>query len=891
MKQTKRVLLSVLAISIATIATIGLIQCGGNKTPQLGKDSLKKVIAAMTLEEKAHLVVGAGMRMTGFPGMGAGGPGGAASTGTDTAGAPGASAAPGAGPGAQGQRQGPQAGAQGQRQGPPGGAPGAQIPDSIRERFQQMPDSIREMMFGGAAGEETPVLPETMEAEAANLVPGAAGTTYAIPRLGIPSIVLADGPAGLRISPTRSDDSTSTYYCTAFPVSTLIASTWDVELAYQVGQAMGNEVKEYGADVLLAPALNIHRNPLCGRNFEYYSEDPFVAGNMAAAVVNGVESQGVGTSIKHYAANNAETNRTSLNTIVSERALREIYLEGFRIAVQEAQPWTVMSSYNLINGVYASESPDLLTTVLRDDWDFEGFVMTDWGGGSDPVAQMQAGNDLLMPGNLNQAQEIITAVQDGTLDEAILDRNVEKILNIILNSPKFKGYEHSNKPDLEAHAQITRQAATDGMVLLKNEESALPLAADIQNIATFGNTSYDIITGGTGSGDVNEAYSVSLIEGLENGGYTVNLEIQQQYTSYIEQEKAKQPQGRGMFAMFRGATPIPEMQVNASLANRIAASADVALITIGRNSGEGRDRTPDEGDFLLTKAETDLINTVTTAFQAQGKKTVVILNVGGVIETASWRDIPDAILLAWQGGQETGNSITDVISGKVNPSGKLATTFPVSYEDNPSAETFPGQVIDTGEPEEEEESPFGGFGFGGRRDAEITYDDGIYVGYRYYETFGILTAYEFGYGLSYTSFSYENLNLSSDVFEDMITVTVDVTNTGDVAGKEVVQLYISAPDFQLEKPDQELKGFAKTKLLQPGETQTITFEISPRNLASFDTAESSWVAETGTYEVRIGASSLDIRQYASFELNEELMVKEVNKALAPVQDFEELSIR
>ncbi|MBN1157744.1 MAG: glycoside hydrolase family 3 protein [Bacteroidales bacterium] len=749
-------------------------------------------------------------------------------------------------------------------------------------------------MFEGAAEAgtqaETPVMPETVVAEAADLVAGAAGSTYAIPRLGIPSIVLADGPAGLRISSAREGDN-NTYYCTAFPVSTLIASSWDVELAYQIGQAMGNEVLEYGADVLLAPALNIHRNPLCGRNFEYYSEDPLVSGKMAAAVVNGVESQGVGTSIKHYAANNAETNRMSLNTIASERALREIYLEGYRIAVQEAQPWTVMSSYNLINGTYASESPDLLTTVLRNEWGFEGFVMTDWGGGSDPVAQMVAGNDLLMPGNMEQAQAIIAAVQEGTLDEAILDRNVEKILKMILNSPKFRGYEYSDNPDLDAHAELARQAATDGMVLLQNENAALPFDNGIKNIAAFGNASYDIITGGTGSGDVNEAYSVSLTEGLENGGYTVNPDLQKSYTAYIEQERASQPRGRGFGGMFGGGPAIPEMQLDAAAINRIAASADVALITIGRNSGEGRDRSNSEGDFLLSQAEKDMVNRVTGAFHAQGKKAIVILNVGGVIETASWRDIPDAILLAWQGGQEAGNSIADVLSGRANPSGKLATTFPMKYEDNPSSETFPGIVTDAEDAQAAARTGGFGFGFGGMRDSEVVYDDGIYVGYRYYETFGILTAYEFGYGLSYTGFTYDNLTVSSGSFKDRITVTVDITNSGNVGGKEVVQLYISAPDFRLEKPDQELKGFAKTRLLQPGESQTVTFEITARSLASFNTAESAWIAEYGTYEIRIGSSCLDIRQYAAFDLEEDILVETVNKALTPVRNFMELSVR
>ena len=713
------------------------------------------------------------------------------------------------------------------------------------------------------------------------LVPGAAGTTAEFEHLGITPMVLADGPAGLRISPTRTDDS-ATYYCTAFPIATLLASSWDTELVYRVGQAMGKEVLEYGADILLAPALNLHRNPLCGRNFEYYSEDPLVTGKMTAAMVRGVQSQNVGTAIKHFAANNQEANRFFVDSIVSERALREIYLEGFRIAVEEAEPWTVMSSYNKINGTYTSESHDLLTKILRQDWGFQGFVMTDWGGGSDPVAQMKAGNDLLMPGNSKQTETIIAAVTEGQLDAEVLNQNVARILHVLFQSPRYRQYPYSNQPDLKAHAAVARQAGADGMVLLKNNQSVLPIAEGIKKIAAFGNTSYEIVTGGTGSGDVNEAYSVSLIEGLENAGYSVNKSLQDMYTGYIKEEKAKQASANEGRSWFLGRLPITEMEVNPGLVSKMAAEADIALITIGRNSGEGSDRKDEEGDFYLTEGEKFLIRTVSKSFQEKEKSAVVVLNIGGVIETAGWRDNPDAILLAWQPGQEAGNSIADVLSGKVNPSGRLVSSFPLSYTDVPSAANFPGIVIESEEAKAAAESP--GATFRSRmagRKAEVLYEEDIYVGYRYYNSFDKEVAYEFGYGLSYAQFTYDNLELSSDEFEDSIEVSIDIGNAGPVAGKEVVQVYLSAPSGKLYKPREELVAFAKTRLLEPGQRQTVTFELSALDLASFDTDSSGWIAEAGDYIVKVGASSKNIKQTATFRLGQDMVVRKVNRALSP----------
>lgn len=704
-----------------------------------------------------------------------------------------------------------------------------------------------------------------------NKVPGAAGTTFPIPQLNVPSMVLADGPAGLRINPTRENDSTKTYYATAFPIATLLASSWDTELVKNVGQAIGKEVLEYGVDIILMPALNLHRNPLCGRNFEYYSEDPLLNGCITAAMVNGVQSNGVGTSIKHFAANNQEKNRNSVNTIVTERALRELYLKGFEIAVKKSNPWTVMSSYNKINGLYTSESHDLLTKILRTDWNFKGFVMTDWFGGKDAVAQMKAGNDLLMPGNPKQTEKIIEAVNNGDLDVETLDTNVKRILNIIALSPVLKNYAYSDEPDLKTHAQIARAAATEGMVLLKNEGEALPLATS-NTIALFGNSSYSIQVGGTGSGDVNEAYSIPLIDGLKNAGYKPEKSVNEAYLNYIKETKAKQPKPKRMFML---PPPIPQMPAPIELIGKTAEETDVAMITIGRNSGEFSDRKL-EGDFNLDSLEIDLIKAVSEAFHAEKKKVIVVLNIGGVIETASWRDQVDAILLAWQPGQEGGNAIADVLKCEVNPSGKLASTFPIKYDDVPSAKNFPGTAVEI-EKKEESNAP----AFMRAEPWQVIYEEDIYVGYRYFTSFDVKPAYEFGYGLSYTNFEYGKLKLSSKTFEDTITATIEIKNTGKVAGKEVAQLYICAPGKKLEKPEIELKAFAKTILLKPGESQTLSMEIDAMALASFDTEQTAWIAEAGKYKVKVGASCLDIKKTANFELKEDLVVEKLTKALTP----------
>jgi beta-glucosidase len=708
------------------------------------------------------------------------------------------------------------------------------------------------------------------------IVPGAAGTTYPIKRLGIPSIVLADGPAGLRIDPTREGED-RTYYCTHFPIATLLASTWNQELVEQVGTAMGEEVHEYGADVYLAPALNIHRHPLNGRNFEYYSEDPLVAGKTAAAYVRGVQSNDVGTSIKHFAYNNQETNRTANDAVISQRAQREIYLKGFEITVKEAAPWTIMTSYNKINGTYTSQSRELVTTVLRDEWGFKGTVMTDWYGGDDGAAQMRAGNDMLQPGTDLQYEQIISAIRDGSLSEAELDVCVRRCLELVARSPKAKGYAYSNEPDLKTHATVTRQSALEGMVLLENK-GVLPLK-NVKNVAVFGCTSYDFVAGGTGSGNVNRAYTVSLLDGLKNAGFKVDESKKDVYLKHIADElaayQASLPED-GSAAFYP--TPRPSELIPSPKELTASARAnDLAIITFGRNSGEFFDRSG--ADFSLNAKERKLLQDVTAAFHRAGKKVVVVLNIGGVIETASWKNTPDAILLAWQAGQEGGNSVTDILTGKQSPSGRLPMTFPVNLMDAGSSANFPIDA-DTGVYFVNRRVDIG------QKDVDRTiYAEDIYVGYRWFDKKNLPVSYPFGYGLSYTSFAFDKAAVvpAGDGFD----ASVVVTNTGSVPGKEVVQLYVAAPSGGLDKPVRELKAYAKTRELKPGESETITLHVDAYGLASFNEKSSAWEAAAGEYNVCFAENSRDVRASVLFNLGEAKSWP-VHDVLAPKQPIQKL---
>ena len=692
-------------------------------------------------------------------------------------------------------------------------------------------------------------------------VPGAAGTTVAIPRLGIPATVQCDGPAGVHIDAHRDGDSRN-YYATGFPIGTCLASTWNTDLMRQVGEAIGNETLEYGCDAILGPGMNLHRNPLCGRNFEYYSEDPILTGAMGTAWVQGVQSQGVGVSAKHFAVNSQETERTRVDERVSQRALRELYLKGFEMMVRKSNPWTIMSSYNKVNGVYAQGNKDLLTDILRNDWGFKGIVETDWIGIRKdlPVEQeVAAGNDLMMPGYPQQVENIVAAVKSGKLDVADVDRNVRRMLEYIVKTPRFKGYKYSGEPNLKAHAAITRQSSTEGMVLLKNDNT-LPIR-NLKTVALFGVSSYNFMSGGLGSGCVNVGYSVDMVTGLKNIGVSTTPQLTEIYQNYVKYAAAKLKADKNpmMWFLDQGQPKYDEIEITERCVAHEEPLADAAIITIGRQAGEGMDREIN-GEFNLTKDEQDMIFRVSDAFHAKGKKVIVIINSGSVMETASWRDRVDAILVAWQPGIEGGNSVADILTGKVNPSGKLTMTWPIAATDHPSTANY-AKTYDmyTYQGMEGNNSPIPGVDFN-------NHEEDIYVGYRYFDTFKKNVAYPFGYGLSYTTFEFGKPTVRAK--GDEIEVSVTVKNTGKVSGKQVAEVYVTAPKGAYEKPAKELKTFGKTKELNPGESQTLKMTVAKRDLASFDEANSQWKVDAGTYLFQVGTDVETIKGTASLKIAE-----------------------
>jgi Beta-glucosidase-related glycosidases len=671
---------------------------------------------------------------------------------------------------------------------------------------------------------------------------GCAGSTHAIDRLGIPSIMLSDGPAGLRLGGAFAPD-TPTKYATVWPNSGLIASTWNADILAEVGKGYARDSKAYGVDIVLGPGLNIKRDPLDGRNFEYYSEDPYLVGQLAKAFTEAMQADGIGVCLKHYAVNSQEDNRMGGDEYVTERAVREIYTPGFLPAAKSA--WSAMASYNKVNGTQASESKLLQFDILRADGGFGGLIMSDWGAYHNPVA-FKNGMDLNEPGGKPWTpnapayeDEVVAAVKSGAIAEADLDRAIDCILTVLVKTNTFKqvqaaiasgketklGFFTENfraKTDLEADVQakdneLARRAATEGIVLLKNDKNTLPLKAKAK-IALAGSDAYKtdvanmrcgLVFEGAGSGQVNarESAIVTPIMGLTKAGYTLI---------------SKNADGA---ALVEG--------LDAAGAAAVAKGADVGIVLIGRPGSEGADLISIE----LTAPEKALIRDLSSAFHKAGKKLVVLLNTSSAVEVASWQDAADAIVWVGLTGQEAGNAIADVLSGAANPSGKLTETWPVKYSDVPDAGVKPRNTT-----------------------VPALYGEDILVGYRYYDTKSVPVQYAFGYGLSYTSFAYSNLKLSKSSFDldnadETITVSVDVTNTGKVAGKEIAQLYLSDNHSRVYRPAKELKGFAKTDMLQPGQKQSLSFTIGKRDLSYFDETNHAWRADSGWFSVAVGPSS------------------------------------
>ena len=705
--------------------------------------------------------------------------------------------------------------------------------------------------------------------------PGTAGSTFGVARLGIPETYCADSQQGLRMNAKRDWDHND-YYPTDFVASMTLASTWDREAAFKVGQGIGNEVREFGLDWILSPAMNLIRNPLCGRNHEYYSEDPYLSGTIGAGYVKGVQSEGTAACPKHFVANNQETNRNNNISQVSQRALRELYLKAFEIMVKESDPWTIMTSYNKLNGPYAVQNRELLTTIVRDEWGWKGMYVSDWNAGDDAVAAMLAGNDMLQPGQDKQYQVILEAAKNGKLPMEVLNANVKRILQYVVKTHNFKKAGHScDKPccvpmcsaeNLKAHAQTVREVGADGIVLLKNS-GILPLTG--KRVALFGCTSYDWVSGGSGFGGTSVGhYTVSLVEGMRSAGYEVYKPLLKTYTQHLAaEEKRLFPNGRPPFSLLPPARA-DEKQFTAEEMAAAVDSTDVAIISLGRKSGEAADRNAE--DFYLKEGEKALIKAVSEAYHAKGKQVVVLLDICSPIDVASWQDQIDALVCTWQGGQESGFSVADVLSGQVNPSGKLPMTFQINYGDAYADKNFPAHVDDktlgamfmwgyNKDQAPKERQP--------QKDIDFTnYEEDIYVGYRYFDSFEKPVAYPFGFGLSYTTFDYDNMSVTEEY--GIFTIKVDVKNTGDRAGRNVVELFVAAPNSKkLNKPEKELRNYTKTKLLQPGETETVTMQVKTSDLASFDEKASAWKTDAGRYAFLICSSVTTVEAKASAQVN------------------------
>ena len=646
----------------------------------------------------------------------------------------------------------------------------------------------------------------TLEQKCALLSGATTFGTRALPKNNIPSITLSDGPNGVRKQAGAADHLglNPSVPATCFPTAATVACSWDPALGEQIGQAMGEEAAAQEVAVLLGPGLNTKRSPLCGRNFEYFSEDPYLSGKMAASYVRGIQSNGISACPKHFAVNSQELRRMASDSVVDERTLRELYLTGFEIVVKEAKPKTIMSSYNLINGTYANENRHLLMDILRGEWGFDGAVVTDWGGSNDHALGVQNGSTLEMPAPGGDAvRELMQAVQSGKITEADVDARLDELLTLVFDTHAAV-QSHSRTFDADAHHALARRAAAESIVLLKNENDLLPLAEGAK-VAVIGDFAQTPRYQGAGSSAVNSIKVDTFLDCLKESGLA-SVGFAPGFDRQGKPDAAKQAE-----------------------AVALAQKAEVVLLCLGLDEikeSEGLDR----GDLRLADNQIELLKAV----QQANPNTVVVLSAGASLETP-WLKHCRTLVYGALGGQAGAGAMLDVLTGKVNPSGKLAETWVNAYVDTPAKDNFAGP---------------------GRM---VQYREGLYVGYRYYQTAGVPVAFPFGYGLSYTSFAYSNLQAASN------GVTLTVTNTGKRAGAEIVQLYAAKPGAEVFRPAQELKGFAKVQL-QPGESKTVTIPLDDKAFRYWNTKTDSWEVEGGSYELRVGASSADIRLTAVVEV-------------------------
>jgi beta-glucosidase len=662
----------------------------------------------------------------------------------------------------------------------------------------------------------------TLEEKVALLSGKNAWQTVPIERLGIPALTMTDGPHGVRANRTGPERQHGP--ATSFPTGVSMAASWDPELIERVGSALAEETLALGCDILLGPCVNIVRTPLAGRNFESYAEDPYLAGKIGVGWVNGLQNRGVGASLKHYACNNQEIERMRGDSIVDERTLREIYLRQFEMVIKEADPWTVMCAYNRINGPYASQNVHLQRDILKGEWQYEGVIISDWGANHTTTESVAGGLDIEMPGPAKYyGQLLVEAVVNWQIDESYLDDAASRILRMIVRSGRMdsEAAERRGAINTQAHQDLARELAESSVTLLKNAESVLPIA-DVDTIAVIGPNASEARIGGGGSSYLEPPYRISPLEGLQEvfGDDDVTLAYAKGCDNTVEPSALK-----------------PEDNEQLDQAVQLATQADVAVIFAGMPRGyesEGHDRP----HMRLPGVQDALIQAVAKA----NPNTIVVLNCGAPVEMP-WADAVPGIVLAYYPGQEGGRAVARVLTGAVNPSGKLPVTFPVHYRDNPTIMNYPGT-------------------------REVRYGEGLFVGYRYYDKKDIAPLFPFGHGLSYTTFEYDNLQMpASAVQGEPVSISLTIQNAGLVTGKEVVQLYVRDPESSLVRPVKELKRFEKVTL-EPGEKTEISFRLDDEALAFYDPYQGQWVVEPGQYDVLIGSSSRDIRLSGSFTLEE-----------------------